>query len=123
MRWRHIRRVVSSGLFVAAVPLLSGCVVGALPRVPVRPPPGLVFTNVQAPLTTDFDNTPIGSKEGRASAFYFREPFFGTTWAWGDASIETAAKERNISETHYADYSMTQVLGIVGILEVRVRGE
>jgi hypothetical protein len=77
------------------------------------PPLGLAFANQRAPLTIDFDETPIGSKHGTAAVTFVQDPLLtGINLAWGDASVETAAEEGGINTVHYADYEVLNVLGI-----------
>lgn len=103
--------------------LASGAACQALPVVPVRPPPGLIVTALQAPLTTNFENVSVGDKEGSASAFYLREPFFGLSVSWGDASIKAAASNGYLKTVSYCDYDVTQVLGLFGLFTVTAHGE
>ena len=102
--------------------MLTGCL-----HAPVRPPSGLLFTQHKAPLTTDFDNTRIGSKTGRSSSLFFMEPFLGTSYAWGRAGIQSAVEEArksgNIETVSYADYEYLSVLGIVKIFTVEAHGD
>ncbi|MFO0982546.1 MAG: TRL domain-containing protein [Planctomycetota bacterium] len=111
------------GKLLVALGTLLGVGCNALPKVPVRPPGGALFTSVEAPLTTDFDGEAVSSKQGSASAVYVREPFFGLSISWGDASIKAAAQNGYLKNVGYADYDMIQVLGIFGLFTVRVHGE
>ena len=99
--------------------IFSGCV----HRAPVVPPIGLLFTSYRAPLVTDFDETPLGTKHGEAVVMFVAEPFLGTSVAWGEADIETAAEEGGITTVHYADYDALIVLGFFRRFTVRVYGE
>ncbi len=100
-----------------------GALNGAVPTVPVRPPVGFLFTQVKAPLTTSADSSVPRTRKGQASSLYLREPFFGTTYGFGDASIKTAAEEGRIEQVAYAEYNMLLVLGFFGRLDVIVHGE
>ena len=104
-------------LAVAAC-LLMGC----LQKTPVVPPRGFIFTSYKAPLSTNFDSTPVAGKVGKASTMYFREPFLSTAYAWKDASTAAAAANGEISKVNYADYEYFQVLGIVGWFTVVAHG-
>ncbi len=99
---------------------LSGC---ALPRVPVQPPPGVLFSHYRAPLSTDYKDTAVAGKTGEASTFFIWEPIFDTTWAWDDASIQTAASRAGITKIAYADYEAFSVLSMFGKFKVIVHGE
>ena len=107
---------------LGALALLAACGCAAI-RAPVVPPQGIVFTHYRAPLTTDFDRTTPGPKEGRASTVFVFEPFLGTSYAWDDASVETAAANGGISTVRCADYEWLQVLGCFGQLTVIAYGD
>lgn len=94
--------------------------------VPVMPPGGLLYSNIKAPLTTDFDNTVLGSAKGKSSAVYFRIPFpfpLPLSFGFGDVSISEAMKDGGIQELRHADYSQLTVLGLFGYQEVIAYGE
>ena len=104
---------------------LAGCGLGTMSyRVPVRPPQGALVTVYRAPLTTNFSNTPVGKREGRASVYYIRDPFISyLDFSWGDADIKTAAQNGRLMKVEYADYEIIQVLGIFGKMTVVVWGK
>jgi hypothetical protein len=81
-------------------------------KVPVIPPPAFIYEHFKAPVQTDMDETRLGSKVGTASTRYLREPIFTQipVIAWGDASIETAAKNGGINTIRHVDYEVTSVL-------------
>jgi len=112
---RRALAVAALGLFFA------GC--AALPDTPVRPPPGLLVTSVSAPLTLDFKETEVGSRQGQSSCVFLREPFFGLSVEFGKAGIEDAAAAGFLKRITYADCEILQVLGIVGIYTVTVHGD
>jgi hypothetical protein len=89
------------------------------------PPSGLLFSYQSAPLETDFDATPVGSKKGEAEVHFLREPFFTSLplATWGDASLAAAAQEGGIQTVHYVDYTVLSVLGIYVQLTVEVSGD
>lgn len=91
--------------------LLTACGV-ARTRAPVVPPLGVLFSNLRAPMQVHFEDTTLGPKRGTAQITYIMEPFLGTSYAWGDASIEEAARDGQISTVHHADYEMLSVLGL-----------
>lgn len=98
----------------------SGCVPM---KLPVMPPQGGIYTHVKMPLSTDFHATPVREREGEARTLFFREPLYGTSYAWGDASIEEAAREGQLQTVSYADAEVLTVLGIFGRFKVRAYGE
>ena len=76
---------------------------------------GAVVTSVKAPLTVDFESTPVCEKSGKASAEYLMVPCcYGPifSFAWGDSSIEAAIVDGNLSDVEYADYEILNILGI-----------
>ncbi len=97
---------------------MTGCVMAS-----VAPPSGLIFTRYIAPLTTNFNATPRGSRVVTSEAMYLREPFFGSSWAWGDASIQAIARNSGLTQVYYADYEYLQVLGLFARVVVRVHGD
>jgi hypothetical protein len=66
---------------------------------------GCLYVDVQRPLDTDFDNTQLGSKEGRSHSY-------SVLWlvAWGDSGTKAAAKQGNIQTIRHADYQLKMVL-------------
>jgi hypothetical protein len=46
-----------------------------------------------------------------------------TLFAWGDASIDAAMKNRGITKVHHVDWDVSNVLGIIGTYKVTVYGE
>lgn len=93
-------------------------------QAPVQPPRGLLITVYSAPLTTDFAQTPVGGKTGKATTLYLRDIIFtGQTLAWDDASVATAARNAGLTTITYADYEILEVLGVFGKFTIRVHGE
>jgi hypothetical protein len=113
-------------LAAAAAALLAGpgCALSPV-GAPVAPPGGVLFSYQSAPLETNFDATPIGSKKGEAEVHFLREPFFTSLplATWGDASITAAAQEGGVQTVHYVDYTILSVLGIYVQLTVEVFGD
>ena len=86
---------------------------------PVIPPLGGIYSDYNAPLTTEFngqDAVPL--KEG-ASASY---SILGLI-AWGDCSVRSAAKAGDIYTVSYCDYRYHNVLGIYQEFTVIARGK
>jgi hypothetical protein len=94
---------------------------GTLPRSPFRPPPGYLFTQVKSPLTVDYNQTQVGGSQGEAEAYYVGL-FYYSILAWGDSSVEAAAKNGGITKVEYADYEHLNVLSIFKKTKVIVHG-
>lgn len=64
-----------------------------------------IFTNVQTPLTTQFDKTQIGIKSGQSS-------YYSVLWlvAWGDAGNKAAAENGGIKVIRHADTKTLSIL-------------
>jgi len=114
-------------LTVLAAAVALGTLAGCTPldwRAPVQPPRGALLTTYSAPITTKFAGTPVGGRTGEASTIYVRIPGSNLLqFAFGDASLETAARRAGISEVHYADYEVLELLGVFGEFKVKVHGE
>ena len=86
---------------------------------PVIPPTAMVLTNVKAPLSTEFNNTSLGTKTGSSESM-------AVLWlvAFGDCSIETAAKNGGLKTVNHADYEvMTVLFGMFSRFQVIVHGD
>lgn len=90
----------SLAIIALSVLVLSGCT-----TAPFSPPQTLIYTDFKAPLTTEFNNTDLGSKMGTSSSFSFLGLF-----SIGDVSISAAAKDGRIKTVKYADYSHFNIL-------------
>jgi hypothetical protein len=93
-----------------AILWLTGCAIA-----PVIPPRGIIFNDQQAPM---FSGNATGSKEGRSSTYTIL-----FLVGWGDASIDTAAKEGKITQIRQLDYELFNVFGIYQCFTTVVRGE
>ena len=103
------------------VGMFAGCIAW---EAPVQPPRGGLITIYSAPLSIEGCHIPVGGKEGTASTMYFRDILItGLGFAWDDASIEEAARNGGISKIYYADYEITEILGMFGKLTTKVHGE
>lgn len=99
-----MRRFAAVLALCGALWVTTGCAF----RAPVIPPTGLLFSNYNAPLTTEFDGTPAsGLKKGEASSMSVLSLF-----AFGDCSLNAAAEEGGLSTIEYCDYSYLNVLGL-----------
>ena len=66
---------------------------------------GCAYTHIQRPLDTNFENTVLGSKTGRAS-------IQSVLWlfAWGDGGTKAAADEGGITTITHADFESYIIL-------------
>jgi hypothetical protein len=102
------------GLLVIA--LLAGAI--GCYSTPVKPPGGMIFSDIKAPLDPDMDKTMLGSKVGRAQL----TSILGLV-AMGDCSTTAAANAGGIKTVHYTDYEFSHILGIFQKFTVVVHGE
>jgi hypothetical protein len=80
-------------------------------------PAGCLYTGAKAGIATasgDVNYTKIGTAESHSVL---------TLVAWGDSSIQTAAKNGNITKIKYVDYEVQNILGIYGTYKTVVYGE
>lgn len=95
-------------------------------QAPVKPPNGLLFTNVKAPLTVHYDNTPVGREAkmySRRSTKFFQDFLLtGLSFGWDDAAIHQIVREGQIEEVAYADYEALCILGIYAEFTVELYG-
>ena len=90
---------------------------------PFRPPGGLIITSIRAPLSTDFNATPLRAGRGEASTIYVRDCIFtGMDFAFLECDIESAAQDGGLVSVDYADYEYFQILGIYGTMKVTAYG-
>lgn len=95
----------------------TGCATG--PKAPFAPASAGLFTNTVAPLSTEYDNTPVaGLRSGEASAVNILGLF-----AFGDCSLRTAAQSGRLSVVSFADYANFNVLGVYQKTTVTVYGK
>lgn len=102
-------RVMKVMALLALAAVLVGCA-----QAPVMPPRGAIFSNQKAPM---FSGAATGSKTGTAMAV----SAFGLV-AWGDCSIEAAAKAGGITQIRHVDYQSKNVLGYQEFTTI-VKGE
>ena len=118
------RRGLGLAAGLAATMLVAGC--SGFSNAPVVPPRGFLFQDIKAPLTTEYNATPVGtanSKQGSSSTKYFLD--FLLTWlgfAWDDASVEAIARRHGIENISYAEYEHLSVLGVYQEFTVTVYG-
>jgi len=66
---------------------------------------GCVYTNVQRPLGTEYNQTELGTKVGRASSYSLLWLF-----AWGDAGTRAAAEDGHLQVIRHADIRVFSLL-------------
>ena len=104
-------------LAVGAVAMMSlGCVGFTL--APLMPPPAFVVTIHTAPLSTNFDKSPVGARKGSATV----TNILGIV-SLGDCGINAAAKDGGVNSINYADYSIVNILGMFNTTTVTVYGD
>ena len=87
--------------------LLSGC--SGIGSTLVQ---GNIYTNVVQPYSTDFRDSPVGSKRCILDEYQFREPVsgYGVSVEWSAGRILAAAKEAGISRISYTEMQTLSVL-------------
>jgi len=80
---------------------------------------GCIYSRIQIPLDTNFDNTELGTKEGRSTC---RSLIY--LFAWGNAGTRAAAENGNIKIIKHADRESTIILfGLYTQLTTVVHGD
>jgi len=93
--------------------ILGGCV------------PGLLYTDVTAPLTRNMRDTPRSTAAGQSSSKVIREPVSGAgvSVEWASRAIGDIARRHDLAEVYYADLrTVSYVLGIWRQQQVIVHG-
>ena len=118
----------AAGFFISVTlcaVLLCGC--GAYYNTSVVPPRGVLFSNIKAPLTTDFNDTEVQGtliKSSKKWTYYVHDILFtGISVAWETADIPEIARKGGITEVAYADYEFLQVLGVFAQFTINVYGK
>lgn len=97
--------------------LLPGC---ANPRAPFKPSTGLLYTDIKAPLTLDFENQKMIKTQGAAMSTYVA--YYFLSFSIGDNSLQKAIKDGMLEHAEYADYEWLCVLGMFGRMTVNAYG-
>ncbi len=106
-----MRNALKLAALAAILCLVAGC--GSIYKTPVSPVRGLVFSEYSAPLSVNYDKTPVCEKWGKSTSRYIFIPlFFGPDVAWDSAAIDDAATNGRLSVVEYADYHVLNILGI-----------
>ena len=103
---------------LAACAALALSATGCFYQAPVIPPQGLLFTSVAAPLDIDADKTPVCSKMGEASS----SAFFFNFFAFGDCSLDSAARNGGLQTIEHADYHALNIMFMYERFTVRAYG-
>lgn len=126
MRLSTFFRLALTLAFGVAMLPLAGCAGLTAYSAPVKPPQGMLFVDVKAPLTAQFNGTPVGAnlkKVSKTHTGFFRDFIFtGGTFAWDDVAISEIARRGGIEEVAYADYELMNILGIYGTFTINVYG-
>jgi hypothetical protein len=104
--------------------LMAGTLVGlggGCYTAPFKPPQGVIFTQVKAPLMVNQKHTPVAQTSGSASSSSFH--LWYVDLAWDDCSIDKAAKAGGITNVQYADYEFFSVLGVYTRMTVTAYGD
>jgi hypothetical protein len=111
---KRLVSVLSVSVLSAMILSMTGCLVA-----PFQPPSGMAYSQFDAPLDVDFQNTDMsGLKKGTSETM----SILGLI-ATGDASAQTAARNGGITKIVHADYEYFNVLGVVQKTTVIVYGK
>ncbi|MGA2090914.1 MAG: TRL-like family protein [Endomicrobiales bacterium] len=105
-----MRIIMCLALVLVSAVFFTGCATVATPLA------GGIYMDVKAPLAAT--NSSASSKMGTSTA----SSILGLV-AMGDASIQAAAKNGNITKISHVDYHSTSILGIYSTFTVEVYGE
>ena len=106
--------VLFASVLTAMFLSLTGCI-----TAPFVPPTGMAFSQFEAPLDVDFQNTDMaGMKKGTAETI----SILGLI-ATGDASSQAAAQNGGITKIVHADYEYFNILGVFQKTTVVVYGK
>lgn len=97
-----MKRLLVLLVFSAGLATLTGCL-----SAPVIPPIGIAFSEFQAPLDIDYNETDTTGKMGISES----TSILGLV-ATGDASAKAAAMDGDITVIDHADYEYFNVLGV-----------
>lgn len=103
----RFRRFIPLAALAGVALLSTGCL-----RAPVIPPTGFLFTDIQAPLDHDFDETRVLNQGVTTLSGKSRSISILGLVAVGDASANAAARDGNLAVIQSADYKYKNVLGV-----------
>jgi len=86
--------VIKYGIIFITMFLFTGC-----------SSPGILYTNITAPYSTNFKNSPLGSKSCRVNAYRLKEPIsrVGLSGEWNSEIIHKAMLKAEMTKCYYAD--------------------
>ncbi|MEK7269791.1 MAG: TRL-like family protein [Planctomycetota bacterium] len=99
-----------------ALLVLAGCD-SYLFKAPVVPPAGFTYTNVSAPAGLSAGDIRMGDRVGRAKTVSILGLF-----AFGDSSVQVAARKAGIGTIEHVDASFFNILGVYMSYETIVSG-
>lgn len=109
---KHLLGIILIGVCV------SGC---AYVEAPFRPPIGLLYTHIKAPLKLDVRESLFTDNIGNARTFTFQYGIWSFTS--GDASVRNAMSDAFINKANYADYEYINILfGLVESVAITTYG-
>jgi len=100
-----------------AIVILASCALLFVTGCATLYPAGPIYTNIQLPVTATA-NSGVATKVGTSQC----TSILGAV-AIGDSSIEAAKKNGSITKVHHVDYSVKNILGIIGTYKTTVYGE
>lgn len=104
-------------VMLAAILLLTLATFGCY-SAPVMPPGGVLYTDIDSTLNTEPTGEFIGTRKGESSS----KSILGIV-AWGDSSVEAAARNGLITEPKHIDYNFYNVLGVYQRFTTIVHGD
>lgn len=105
---KQLKLICFIGL-IALIPMVMACATNF--------PHGALYTEVKLPMDGEYamsKATKVGTAECKSIL---------SLVATGDASIQAAMENGNISKVHYVDWDVENILGIYGVYTVTVYGE
>ncbi|MBV1873468.1 MAG: TRL-like family protein [Gammaproteobacteria bacterium] len=105
---------------IAAVTALTGTLsaCAGFYSAPLAPPMGMLYSDIQAPLSIEPEGTKLGNKVGEASS----TNILGL-YAVGDVSVAAAAEAGGITTVRHIDYKMKNLLGVLSTFTIVVHGD
>lgn len=122
--------VLSSGCLVSPINAPVSNPYGAIqasyiPASPVLPPWGILYTDYKAPLTINFDKTPVAS--GAPRTYEVKRigiPFYQyLSVAWGDTNVGDLGLASGFGKVHYIDQEYLNILTVYQVHRFNVYGE
>ena len=96
-------------VLLGSVLLLTGC---GMYLAPVKPPLGGAISTFKAPLTVNFNDTPVSGDLKHASkkkTQYLFMTLFAPDFAWGEVDVPRIARDAGITKVSYADYEVLYI--------------